>query len=47
VHADCSEIIASEEGEWLLGGYLLRQSADRIETRATGGSAEATLHYDH
>ena len=41
------EIIASEEGERLLGGYLLRQSADRVETRATGGSAEVALHYDH
>ena len=41
------EIVASEDGERLLAGYLLRQSADRIDTRGTGGSVEMTLHYDH
>jgi xanthine permease XanP len=42
-----TEIVASEDGERLLAGYLLRQSADRITARATGGSVEMTLHYDH
>jgi NCS2 family nucleobase:cation symporter-2 len=41
------EIIASEEGERLLAGYLLRQSADRINCRASGSAAEVQLHYDH
>jgi xanthine permease XanP len=41
------EIVASEDGERLLAGYLLRQSADRITARGTDGSVEMTLHYDH
>jgi xanthine permease XanP len=41
------EIVASEDGERLLAGYLLRQSADRINARGTGESVEMTLHYDH
>jgi hypothetical protein len=41
------EIVASEAGERLLAGHLLRQSADRINVRATNGSVEMTLHYDH
>lgn len=41
------EIVASEEGEWLLAGYLLRRSADRISSRAVGERAETQLHYDH
>jgi xanthine permease XanP len=41
------EIVASEEGERLLAGYLLQQSADRIHARGTADAAEMTLHYDH
>jgi len=41
------EILASDEGERLLAGYLLRQSADRIAARAIGNRAEIYLHYDH
>jgi xanthine permease XanP len=41
------EIIASEDGERLLAGYLLRQSADRISCKASGNTAEVQLHYDH
>lgn len=41
------EIVASEDGERLLAGYLLRQSADRIQGRRTADGAEMTLHYDH
>ena len=41
------EIIASEEGERLLAGYLLRQSADRINCKTSGATAEVQLHYDH
>ena len=41
------EIIASEDGEQLLAGYLLRQSADRISCKASSTTAEIQLHYDH
>jgi NCS2 family nucleobase:cation symporter-2 len=41
------EIIASENGERLLAGYLLRRSADRIFSRQIGDTTEITLHYDH
>lgn len=41
------EIVASEEGERLLAGYLLRRSADRISSRVLGDLAEVHLHYDH
>jgi hypothetical protein len=39
-------IVAGENGERLLAGYLLRQSADRINARETRGSVEMTPHYD-
>ena len=41
------EIMASEVGERLLAGYLLRRSADRIVSRQSGDGAEVILHYDH
>ena len=41
------EIIVREEGERLLAGYLLRQSADRIICKASGTMTEVLLHYDH
>ena len=41
------EIIASEDGERVLAGYLLRRSADTVISRAAGGRAEIRLHYDH
>jgi NCS2 family nucleobase:cation symporter-2 len=41
------EIVASEDGERRLAGYLLRRSADRISCRASGERAEVDLHYDH
>ena len=41
------EIIASDEGERLLAGYLLRQSADRINCKASDSLAQVQLHYDH
>jgi xanthine permease XanP len=40
-------IMASEDGERLLAGYLLRRSADRVSSRAAGERAEIHLHYDH
>ncbi len=41
------EIIAGEEGERQLAGYLLRQSADRINCKMSGTMAEVQLHYVH
>jgi NCS2 family nucleobase:cation symporter-2 len=41
------EILGSDEGERLLAGYLLRQSADSVTTRAIADHAEVHLHYDH
>ena len=41
------EIVASEDGEKRLAGYLLRRSADRIECKVSGGRTEVLLHYDH
>lgn len=41
------EIVASEDGERRLAGYLLRRSADRIVSRAIADRAEVDLHYDH
>jgi xanthine permease XanP len=41
------EIVASEDGERLLAGYLLRRSADRITSRRSGEISEVVLHYDH
>jgi xanthine permease XanP len=41
------EIVASQEGERLLAGYLLRQSADSVTSEAAGQGAEVYLHYDH
>jgi xanthine permease XanP len=41
------EIIADVDGERLLAGYLLRRSADRINSRASGEHSEVHLHYDH
>jgi NCS2 family nucleobase:cation symporter-2 len=41
------EIIASEDGERVLAGYLLRRTADTVASRAAGGRAEIRLHYDH
>lgn len=38
------EIMASEDGELLLAGYLLRRSAGRISSRFSGNAAEVPLH---
>jgi xanthine permease XanP len=41
------DVVASEEGERLLAGYLLRRNADRISSRSWDERAEIYLHYDH
>jgi xanthine permease XanP len=41
------EIVANEDGERLLAGYLLRRSADRISSHTSGDRCEVHLHYDH
>ena len=47
LHRDGKRISPTEEGERLLAGYLLRQSADRISCKASGTTAEVQLHYYH
>lgn len=41
------EIVASDDGERRLAGYLLRRSADRINSRTIADRSEVDLHYDH
>ena len=41
------EIMASDDGERLLAGYLLRRTADRVNCVADGDRVEIHLHYDH
>jgi xanthine permease XanP len=41
------EILSNEKGEQLLAGYLLRRSADRINSRSVGAGVEIHMHYDH
>jgi NCS2 family nucleobase:cation symporter-2 len=41
------EIIASEEGQRALAGYLLRQLADRVRTSHSAGRSTVLFHFDH
>lgn len=41
------EIMASDDGERLLAGYLLRRTADEISCNAGTDRVEIHLHYDH
>jgi xanthine permease XanP len=41
------EIIASEEGERKLAGYMLRRFADRVATTRKGGRSTVLFHFDH
>ena len=41
------EVIASEEGERLLAGFMLRQFADRVSVTAKGGRTTIMFHFDH
>jgi NCS2 family nucleobase:cation symporter-2 len=41
------EIMASEEGERRLAGYLLRRYADRVAATQSGGRTTILFHFDH
>jgi xanthine permease XanP len=41
------EVIASEEGERRLAGFMLRQFADRVSVTAKGGRCTILFHFDH
>jgi NCS2 family nucleobase:cation symporter-2 len=41
------EILASDSGEQLLAGYLLRHSADRVQVTHRAGRSTILFHFDH
>lgn len=41
------EILASDSGEQLLAGYLLRHSADRVQATHRAGRSTILFHFDH
>ena len=41
------EILASDAGEQLLAGYLLRRSADRVQATHRAGRSTILFHFDH
>jgi NCS2 family nucleobase:cation symporter-2 len=41
------EIIASEQGQRALAGYLLRQLADRVRTSHNLSRSTVAFHFDH
>lgn len=41
------EIIASEEGQRALAGFLLRRFADRVRATHVGGCSTVLFHFDH
>jgi NCS2 family nucleobase:cation symporter-2 len=44
---DRSEILASDAGEQLLAGFLLRRSADRVQVTHRSGRSTILFHFDH
>ncbi len=41
------EILASEDGQRKLAGYMLRRYADRVEASHRGGQSTVLFHFDH
>jgi xanthine permease XanP len=41
------EIMASEEGQRRLAGFLLRRHADRVQSTSRGGRTTILFHFDH
>ncbi len=41
------EILASDEGERRLAGFMLRRSADRVTSRCVDNRATVSFHFDH
>lgn len=44
---DTADILASDEGERLLAGYLLRGSADKVQSTHRAGRTLLHFHFDH
>jgi xanthine permease XanP len=44
---DTAAILANEDGERLLAGYLLRGSADKVQSAHRGGRTTLHFHFDH
>jgi NCS2 family nucleobase:cation symporter-2 len=44
---DRDEILASDAGEQLLAGFLLRRNADRVQVAHRGGRTTILFHFDH
>ncbi len=44
---DAATILASDDGERLLAGYLLRGSADKVQSTHRGGRTTLHFHFDH
>jgi xanthine permease XanP len=42
-----AEVVASEEGERRLAGFMLRQFADRVSATEKNGRATVLFHFDH
>lgn len=41
------EIMASEDGEWKLAGFMLRRYADRVSVTHRAGRSTILFHFDH
>ena len=41
------EIMASEEGQRKLAGFMLRRYADRVQSSQKGGRSTMIFHFDH
>jgi NCS2 family nucleobase:cation symporter-2 len=41
------EIMASEEGQRRLAGFLLRRLADRVQSTQRSGKSVVAFHFDH
>ena len=44
---DTAAILASDDGERLLAGYLLRGSADKVQSTHRAGYSTLHFHFDH
>jgi NCS2 family nucleobase:cation symporter-2 len=44
---DRNEILASDAGEQLLAGFLLRRNADRVQVVHRAGRSTILFHFDH
>jgi len=47
VRPDNAEIMASDDGQRRLAGFLLRRLADRVQSTHRNGRATVSFHFDH